>query len=580
MPAELVRELLDAGQRGRADGGRAAARRRAGAPRRRRPRRPRVAEPGARLSDGARGRAAAGVHRAGLRRGTRPCCASSAEAASAYAPDLRAARLRGGGAGRPRRARGWARAYRNNAAARAARGRRCSPRCAASGGGPSAGCSAAARRPSGTARSYEAGAHLRSSGPRLTHGGTSTEYAMAADAVAGFEPGPARRLPRRGLPSRPTLSIFDRFARCCDVGPRDRREHRPSAPSRPRSATRRCACCAPSGATSCRSAPRSTAGSTTQSGEDARRHQPHAAAARGRGGRSRSSRSTRAPARPTAWCCPASARPWPRRSSSTANRGVSCTSRTAARRAVRRGGDPARRVHRRRWPAPRYEHLLGSETRFRALAQNSSDVITLVDADGIVSYQSAAVGTVFGAAGDRAGRPLGVGLGAPGRRAERFARRAQHRRRQRRARRTASNAGFQHADGSLPASPRASVTQPARRADGRRARPQHPRHHRPQARRRPAAARRGARAHRPRPARRGRPAAVRDRAEPRLAVRRAARDGVRAGLARPPTSCTTRSATSAARSSPCTATSPSSRCATGCASSSTGPSSRWASRRR
>lgn len=43
-----------------------------------------------------------------------------------------------------------------------------------------------------------------------------------------------------------------------------------------------------------------------------------------------------------------------------------------------------------------YEHLLGSETRFRALAQSSSDVITLVDADGVIGYQSAAVHTVFG----------------------------------------------------------------------------------------------------------------------------------------------------------------------------------------
>jgi PAS domain S-box-containing protein len=42
-----------------------------------------------------------------------------------------------------------------------------------------------------------------------------------------------------------------------------------------------------------------------------------------------------------------------------------------------------------------YEHLLGSETRFRALAQSSSDVITLVGADGVVGYQSAAVHTVF-----------------------------------------------------------------------------------------------------------------------------------------------------------------------------------------
>ncbi|MDT4926593.1 MAG: hypothetical protein QOG01_4306 [Pseudonocardiales bacterium] len=43
-----------------------------------------------------------------------------------------------------------------------------------------------------------------------------------------------------------------------------------------------------------------------------------------------------------------------------------------------------------------YEHLAGSETRFRSLAQSSSDVITLVDGAGIISYQSAAVSRVFG----------------------------------------------------------------------------------------------------------------------------------------------------------------------------------------
>ncbi len=42
------------------------------------------------------------------------------------------------------------------------------------------------------------------------------------------------------------------------------------------------------------------------------------------------------------------------------------------------------------------EHLAGSEARFRSLAQNSSDVLTLVDADGVVSYQSPAVHRVFG----------------------------------------------------------------------------------------------------------------------------------------------------------------------------------------
>jgi PAS domain S-box-containing protein len=43
-----------------------------------------------------------------------------------------------------------------------------------------------------------------------------------------------------------------------------------------------------------------------------------------------------------------------------------------------------------------YEHLLGSETRFRALVQSSTDVITLVDPDGMVRYQSPSVQAVFG----------------------------------------------------------------------------------------------------------------------------------------------------------------------------------------
>ncbi len=42
-----------------------------------------------------------------------------------------------------------------------------------------------------------------------------------------------------------------------------------------------------------------------------------------------------------------------------------------------------------------YEHLAGSEDRFRSLAQNSSDVLTLVDGDGLVSYQSDAVSRIF-----------------------------------------------------------------------------------------------------------------------------------------------------------------------------------------
>ncbi|MBC7630851.1 EAL domain-containing protein [Aeromicrobium sp.] len=42
-----------------------------------------------------------------------------------------------------------------------------------------------------------------------------------------------------------------------------------------------------------------------------------------------------------------------------------------------------------------FEHLAGIETRFHSLAQNSSDVLTLVDAHGLVSYQSSAVSRVF-----------------------------------------------------------------------------------------------------------------------------------------------------------------------------------------
>jgi PAS domain S-box-containing protein len=44
-----------------------------------------------------------------------------------------------------------------------------------------------------------------------------------------------------------------------------------------------------------------------------------------------------------------------------------------------------------------YEHLAGSEARFRSLVQSSSDVITLVDAEGMVTYQSPAVEHVLGA---------------------------------------------------------------------------------------------------------------------------------------------------------------------------------------
>ncbi|MEO6472523.1 MAG: EAL domain-containing protein, partial [Aeromicrobium sp.] len=42
-----------------------------------------------------------------------------------------------------------------------------------------------------------------------------------------------------------------------------------------------------------------------------------------------------------------------------------------------------------------FEHLAGTETRFRSLAQNSSDVLTLVGRDGVVTYQSSAVSRVF-----------------------------------------------------------------------------------------------------------------------------------------------------------------------------------------
>ena len=42
-----------------------------------------------------------------------------------------------------------------------------------------------------------------------------------------------------------------------------------------------------------------------------------------------------------------------------------------------------------------FEHLAGTETRFRSLAQNSSDVLTLIDRHGVISYQSSAAGRVF-----------------------------------------------------------------------------------------------------------------------------------------------------------------------------------------
>ncbi|MEX2588477.1 MAG: PAS domain S-box protein [Actinomycetota bacterium] len=42
------------------------------------------------------------------------------------------------------------------------------------------------------------------------------------------------------------------------------------------------------------------------------------------------------------------------------------------------------------------DHVAGSEARFRSLAQNSSDVITLIDADGFIVYQSSSVQPLFG----------------------------------------------------------------------------------------------------------------------------------------------------------------------------------------
>ena len=54
-----------------------------------------------------------------------------------------------------------------------------------------------------------------------------------------------------------------------------------------------------------------------------------------------------------------------------------------------------------------FEHLAGTETRFRSLAQNSSDVLTLVDQEGVVSYQSSAASRVFGlSAPGLVGRPI------------------------------------------------------------------------------------------------------------------------------------------------------------------------------
>jgi diguanylate cyclase (GGDEF)-like protein/PAS domain S-box-containing protein len=42
-----------------------------------------------------------------------------------------------------------------------------------------------------------------------------------------------------------------------------------------------------------------------------------------------------------------------------------------------------------------FEHLEGAETRYRSLARNSSDVLTLVGRDGVISYQSSSASRVF-----------------------------------------------------------------------------------------------------------------------------------------------------------------------------------------
>ncbi|MEO6605457.1 MAG: EAL domain-containing protein [Aeromicrobium sp.] len=42
-----------------------------------------------------------------------------------------------------------------------------------------------------------------------------------------------------------------------------------------------------------------------------------------------------------------------------------------------------------------FEHLEGAESRYRSLARNSSDVLTLVSRDGVVSYQSSSASRVF-----------------------------------------------------------------------------------------------------------------------------------------------------------------------------------------
>jgi len=53
------------------------------------------------------------------------------------------------------------------------------------------------------------------------------------------------------------------------------------------------------------------------------------------------------------------------------------------------------------------DHVAGSEAHFRSLAQNSSDVITIVDPQGIITYQSSSVERVFGfAPGEMLGEEL------------------------------------------------------------------------------------------------------------------------------------------------------------------------------
>src|SRR5437764_6077307 len=53
------------------------------------------------------------------------------------------------------------------------------------------------------------------------------------------------------------------------------------------------------------------------------------------------------------------------------------------------------------------ENVAGSEARFRSLAQNSTDVITILNAEGVVDYQSSSVERIFGyGTTELVGRPL------------------------------------------------------------------------------------------------------------------------------------------------------------------------------